>query len=58
MPSSKQKSLNALLLNCFPLSETITLGIPYLQMIFLHTKFQMFFSVIVGRVSASTHLVK
>ena len=58
MPSSKQKSLNASLLNCLPLSETSTLGIPYLQIMFLHMKLQMFFSVIVARASASTHFVK
>ena len=58
MPSSEQKSLNVLLSNCFPLSETRTLGIPSLQMMFLHAKVRMLFSVIVARGSASTHFVK
>ena len=58
MPSSEQKSLNALLSNCFPLSKMSTLGIPYLQMMFLHTKVRMLFSMIVARGSTSTHLVK
>ena len=58
MPCSEQKSLNVLLSNCFPLSETGTLDIPYLQMMFLHTKVRMLFSVIVARGSAFTHLVK
>jgi len=40
------------------LSETSTLGIPYLQMTFLHKKFHTFFSMMVARVSASTYLVK
>ena len=58
IPNSKQKSLNALLSNYFPLSETSTLGIPYLQIMFLQTKLRMFFSVIVAKASASTHFVK
>ena len=57
-PSSEQKSLNALLSNCFPLLETSTLGISYLEIIFLQTKLRIFFSVIVARASTSTHLVK
>ena len=55
---SEQKSLNLLLSNYFSLSETSTLGIPYLQMMFLYTKVQMLLSVIVARGFASTHLVK
>ena len=58
IPSSEQKSLYALLSNYFPLSKTSTLGIPYLQMIFLQTKLLMFFYVIVARASIFTHLVK
>ena len=58
MPSSEQKFLNAPLSNCFPLSETSTLEIPYLHMMFFYTKVRMLFSVIVARGSASTYLVK
>ena len=58
IPSSEQKSLNALLSNYFSLSETSTLGIPYLQMMFFQTKFRIFFSMIVAKALASTHLVK
>ena len=50
--------MNASLSNCFPFSESNTLGIPYLQMMFLHTKLRIFFFVMVVKASASTHLVK
>ena len=44
--------------NCFPLSNTKTLGIPYLQTMFLQTKLLMFFSIMVAKASTSSHLVK
>ena len=58
IPNCKQKSLKESLSNCFPLSKTKTLGISYLQTMFLQTKLLKFFYVMVARGSASTHLVK
>ena len=58
IPNCEQKSQNDLLSNCFPLSETKTLGMPNLHMMHLQTKLRMFFSVMVARASASTHFVK
>ena len=58
IPNCEQKSRNASLSNCFPLSETKTLGMPNLHMMHLQTKLRMFFSVMVAKASASTHLVK
>ena len=49
IPSFKQKFLNVLLSNYFPLSETSTLGIPYLQMMCFQIKLLMFFFVMVVR---------
>ena len=58
MPRFEQKSLKPWLSNYRPLSDIIIIGIPNLQIIFFHTKFQIFASVIVARASASTHFVK
>ena len=54
----EKKSLKESLTNCFQLSDTKILGIPYLQTMFLQTKLLTFFSVMVAKASASTHLVK
>ena len=58
IPNYEQKSWKESLSNCFPLSETKTLEIPYLQMICLQTKLRAFFSVMVARASTFTHFVK
>jgi len=55
IPSSEQKLLNSWL---SPLSEMIVLGMPNLQIMFFHTKFQILALVIVDKASASTYLVK
>ena len=58
IPNCKQKSLKESLSNCFPLSETKTLRIPYMQTMFFQTKLLTFFSVMEAKTSGSTHLVK
>jgi len=58
IPNYEQKFMKESLSNCFPLSDTKTLGIPYLQTMFLQTKLLMFFSIMVAKASTSTHLVK
>ena len=58
IPRLEQKSLKPWLSNCRPFSDMIVLGIPNLQIMFFHTKFWIFASVMVDNASASTHFVK
>ena len=58
MPRFEQKSLKPWLSNCCPFSDIIVIGIPNLQIIFFHTKLQIFTLMIVARASASTYFVK
>ena len=58
IPNCEQKSWNESFSNCFPLSETKTLGMPNRHMMHLQTKLRMFFYVMVAIVSTSTHFVK
>ena len=58
IPNYEQKFLTKLLSNCFSLSKTKTLGIPYLQIMFFQMKLLTLFSVMVGKALASTNLVK
>ena len=55
---SAHKSWNAKLMNCGPLSVTISFETPNLQMIFFHTKFFTSVSLTRCNASASTYLVK
>ena len=57
-PELGTESLNLVLSNCFPLSDTRALGISNLHMMARHTKLRIFCSVIVAKGSASAHLVK
>ena len=52
MPSSWQKFLKKLELNCVPLSEMRVRGIPNLVMMFFHTKFFVSCSVMEDKGSA------
>lgn len=58
IPRVEENSQNFTLSNCLPLLVTIAWGMPNLQIINLHMKLVVLYSVMVANDSASTHLVK